>query len=179
MIRLTVSVLTVLLASSTVFANVQVFKILDGSAAYCDSTRETQAPQQKVLRLQMLNERGTEDTQDATLSVSLVKCSGGQWTLDTTPGLEKFTAPNGAQVEITYSDYELLLVNKNYDILLQTKLDYLTTSAVENQSLSVTRTREIPQDLEVIIRARKHVKASNGIEYSETLAFGGFRVRLN
>lgn len=179
MVRFALTALTVLSLTQMAHADVQIFKILDGSVAYCDSSRTNVRPNDKVVGLSMIDERSSEDSQETTLRVSMMKCAGGVWMNDEQPSYEKYTAPNGAVVEVTYDNYELLLVNKNYDILLQTELEHLNRSSIHDQSVSIVKTRQSPQDLEVLIRVRKHVKADNGVEFSETVTFGGFRVRLN
>lgn len=178
MLRL-VSVVSLLMFASVSQADITLNKVLDGSTAYCDGSRMAPAAQEKVVQLSLVSASANDDQQQTTLRVSLVKCLNSQWQLDTDPTRESFIAPNGAKVEITYSNYEMLLVNSSYDVLLQTKLEHLNNSSVQEQSVSFFKTREIPQDVEVIIRTRKHVKTDTGVEYSEPVNFGTFRIRLN
>lgn len=178
MLRFTLSLGAILLAGSVSQADVQVFKVLDGRSVYCDSSREASAQNEKVIQLSLIEERNSQDNQDTTLRVSLVKCQNNEWTEDLSPASETYIAPNGMKVEVQYTDFELLLVNKNYEVLLQTSLDHLNRGGFQDRTLSFSRSRDLPQDLDLLIRGRKHVKAEDGYSYSESFTFGGFRVRL-
>ncbi|MFV8249036.1 hypothetical protein [Bdellovibrio bacteriovorus] len=179
MARLVFSVLSMLLAAGAAHADITLNKVIDGSVAYCDSSRGTPEAKAKVVQLSLINASSSDEEQQTTLRVAMVKCQNAQWVLDSAPTHESYVAPNGANVEVTYSNYEMLLVNKYSEVLLQTSLEHLNQGAVQEQSVSFFKTREVPQDVDVIIRTRKHVKADNGIEYSETVTFGSFRIRLN
>ncbi|WP_374075370.1 hypothetical protein [Bdellovibrio bacteriovorus] len=159
-------------------AEVQVLKVLDGSVAYCNA-QSSFTGGQKFVRVELVNEKATQQNQDATLKVSLVKCDKGQWVADRLPTSEKYVAPNGMQIEVTYSNYQMLLVNKSYEVLLETSLDQLNQGGVQQDySVAIAKEKETPQDVELLIRAIKHVKAENGYEFSELMTFGGFRIRL-
>ncbi|WP_374027582.1 hypothetical protein ACES2J_15510 [Bdellovibrio bacteriovorus] len=179
MARLIFSVLSMILAAGAANADITLNKVIDGSVAYCDSTRGIPAPTAKVVQLSLISSSSSEEEQETTLRVSLVKCQDSQWVLDSAPTRESYVAPNGVKVEITYSNYEMLLANKNSDVLLQTDLEHLNQGAVQERSVFFYKTREVPQDVDVIIRTRKNVKADNGVEYSESVTFGSFRIRLN
>lgn len=179
MIRLICTALTTLSLTHLAHADVRVFKILDGSVAYCDGARSNVGPSEKVVSLSLVAERSSEESQETTLRISMLKCAGNAWVADAQPSYEKYTASTGVTVEVNYDSFELLMINKNYDILFQTELEYLNRSSFHDQVVSIKRNRQTPQDLEVLIRARKHVKADNGVQFSETMTFGGFRVRLN
>ncbi|WP_413943367.1 hypothetical protein [Bdellovibrio sp. HCB-162] len=170
-------VLMGLFAGTAAQAEVQVYKVLDGSVAYCNSKSNYSG--QKVIRVELLNESATEQNQDATIKVSVVKCQDSQWVVDQLPTSESYVAPNGLKVEVTFDNYEMLLVNKKYEVLLETSLEQLNKGqAQQDYSMAIVKEKETPQDVELLIRARKTVKAENGYEYSEVIMFGGFRVRL-
>lgn len=157
-------------------AGVSIVKAFDGNVAYCNQETRLKG---KVIQVEMTNVVSSDSQDDATMTVSLVKCENGSWVKDTQPSVENYTAPNGEDVKVTYSNYELLIVNKNYDIVLQTELSHLNTvNNTQSAQFSLVRTRDAGQIFEASIRAIKHVEASGGQKFSEVINFGVFNVRL-
>ncbi len=163
---------------------VQVFKTMDGNTAYCDSTtRSTESANQKIAMLEMAQYKISETQADATLRVSLVKCDNGTWITDALPNSENYTASNGEQVTLNFSKFELFVVDKNYNIILQTSLDHLNgtplATIADTVKVTLPRNQRGPSAAyEVFIRVNKTVTSSGGYTYTETVNFGGFRIRL-
>lgn len=167
-----------LLAGTGAQAEVRVLKLLDGSVAYCNAQTKYNDGQ-KVIQVQLTSEKATQKNQDATLKISLVKCENSQWVQDQFPTSEKYIAPNGMKVEVTYSNYRMLLVNSKYEVVLETFLEQLNQGfSHQEHSVVVAKEKQTPQDLELLIQTVKTVKAENGYEFSELMTFGGFRIRL-
>lgn len=167
-----------LLAATGAQAEVQVLKVLDGSVAYCNAQSKYNNGQ-KFIQAQLLSENATQENQDATLKISLVKCENSQWVQDQFPTSEKYTAPDGTNVEVVYSNYRMLLVNSKYEVVLETSLEQLNQGRPhEDFSVAIAKEKQTPQNLELLIQTVKTVKAENGYEFSELMTFGGFRIRL-
>lgn len=168
--------------TATAQADVQIFKILDGSVATCSASKETTSQRiagSKILSISLEQDLSSADQAEPVLKLALVRCGdNGAWELDTNPSSEKYSL-NGIDVEVSYSNFEMLLLDDAYNVVLQTKLDYLGQANSEVQSLKIVKSKQKTQDLQLIIRTKKTVKASNGYQFSDTVTFGGFRVRLN
>lgn len=161
-------------------AEVQIFKLMDGSAAYCDSNQNFRSEGSKAVKVELISENTTGDNQNTTLKVGLVKCENSVWVNDRFPSYESYKTLHDVKVEVFYNNYEMLLVDKNSKIILQTTLDHLNAGTpAQTTTAGITKTKENPQDLELLIRTVKTVKADNGVEFSEVVVFGGFRVRIN
>lgn len=158
----------------------KVFKTFDGAAVHCNGSYKSEnLPGSKNVLVELVGEKASVLSHEAALKVTLVKCQGSQWRLDQTPTLETYTAPNGANVEVQYSDFEVLLVNKDFKVISQQTLTSLGAAGTEQISTLLNKNTENPQDLEVIVRAMKSVKSSDGFTSKGLENFGSFRLRID
>ncbi|WP_413558014.1 hypothetical protein [Bdellovibrio sp. HCB209] len=164
--------LTALFVSPSVFAS-SVVKVMDGSVAYCnEGTTHTKG---KFVSIGLIDESSSQTSKDVTVRVSMVKCQQGAWIADSQPSVERYTAPNGVKVKTSYSNYELLVVDKNFRVLMRASLQDLNAGSFQDQSVSIDKS-ELPQAYELIIRTQRSVNAENGVKYSERINFGIFRL---
>ncbi|WP_413587031.1 hypothetical protein [Bdellovibrio sp. HCB274] len=175
MIRSLIAIYLTLFLAPAAFAS-SVVKVLDGSVAYCNSTASNNKG--KFVAISLITESSSPADQDVTLRVAMVQCKNGRWVGDSQPSLDKYTAPNGVKVETSYSNYELLIVDKNYRILLQAPLQDLNAGSYQDQSVTLNKA-DLPQAYELIVRSQRSVKAANGVRYSERINFGTFRLHAN
>lgn len=158
----------------------KVFKTFDGAAVHCSrSIKSTPLAGSKNIMVELVGEKPSVLNHEASLKVTLVKCNGSQWTLDQNPSLETYIMENGIKVEVRYSDFEVLLVSKDFKVLSQQSLTSLGAAGVEQISSLLNKNQENPQDIEVIVRAIKSVKTSNGFASKEMENFGSFRLRID
>ncbi|MEK2645829.1 hypothetical protein [Bdellovibrio sp. BCCA] len=170
--------LGLLLVGFFAHAEVQTEKLLDGLAVYCNA-QATPVPGNKAIKVELVSEKSTEENNEATLKVSVVKCEDSKWVADHLPNSESYVAPNGLKVNVTYSNYELIFVNSRYEVILRTSLEQLNTGVdQQDYSMSVAKANEDTHELEVFVQATKTVKVENGYQYSEPTRFGGFRIRV-
>ncbi|WP_413612326.1 hypothetical protein [Bdellovibrio sp. HCB-110] len=168
----------ILLFGPVAEADFQISKLLDGSVAYCNSQMDI-SKGEKFVGLELIKSASANQNENPTLKISLLKCENGNWVQDQFPNVEKYVAPNGMKVEVTYSRYQMLLVNNEGKIILETSLDQFNRNqSSESHSLSLANEKGTLQEVDLIIRALKTVKAENGYEYSEPTVFGGFRIGL-
>lgn len=167
------------LSQNAMATEAKVFKTLDGSVVLCGSQKSLpSAPGTKSVLVELVSQNADQKSLGTSLKVSVVKCDGEKWVLDSNPGYEKYTAPNGETVEVQYSDYEALVVSKDLDVISVDTLADLNKLAAENFSTSIAKSNENPQDLEVVVRAKKTVKASGGYTSTSVETFGSFRLRI-
>lgn len=172
--------LGVLSLSGAVQADVEVFKLLDGHTVVCSANKSEAtplAPGQKVLMISLTQETSSQEEINPTLKVEMVACDGGRWVADKSPLKENYSI-NGIDVEVTYSSFQMYLVDEDYNVLLHTTLSAFGEGKAESETLSLARNKEAKQQLQLIITALKHVKGSNGYEFSERISFGGYRLRV-
>ena len=167
-------------SASVAMAQVEVFKLLDGHNVTCSANKNESTPTdlgQKVLMISLTQDSSTQTDVNPTIKVEMVVCDSGRWVADKSPLNESYSI-NGIDVEVTYSDFQLYLVDENYNVLLHTTLTAFGEGKTESEALSFARTKETEQRLQLIITAQKHVKGSNGYEFSERLSFGAYRLRV-
>jgi 23S rRNA-/tRNA-specific pseudouridylate synthase len=176
---LTAAVLGTLSQNALAESSARVFKTLDGAVSRCgvENSVENKLGSKNVL-VELVGESASQKNHGTSLKVSVVKCDGGKWVLDQDPAKEKYTAPNGESVEVQYSDYEVMIVDKGSNIVAVESLGAVKTSSEEQITASIAKNNDNPQDLEVIVRAKKSVKASGGFSSESTESFGSFRLRI-
>lgn len=161
-------------------AETQVFKMMDGQVAVCSLEKDNivNSVSSKVISISMEKDSSTTEEAQPLVKISMVRCDNGIWVSDLNPSKENYTI-NGIDVEVSYHDFEMILVDANGNLVLKTMLDNLGPSSVQEHSFSIVKNKSKVQDLEMFVRAIKSVKGSNGYEFQEQISFGGFRVRLN
>lgn len=174
---------TLTLLNKTAFAesSAKVFKTYDGAVARCggETTNSQQGFGTKRVIVELMSEAAADKTHNADLKISVVKCDGKKWILDQAPTTEQYVAPNGDNVEVKYSEFEALIVNDRFQIVSTANLSKLTTQSEDQFSAQIKKENVNPQDLEVIVRAKKSVRSSGGYMAEEKENFGSFRLRLN
>lgn len=179
LMSLTVVVLSSLSQNALAESSAKVFKTLDGAVSRCGVENSVgQKPGSKNVLVELVGEAASQKSHGTSLKVSVVKCDGAKWVLDQNPTIEKYTAPNGESVEVQYSDYEVVIVDKNSNIVALESLGAVKTSGEEQISAAIAKNSDNPQDLEVIVRAKKSLKASGGFLSETTESFGSFRLRI-
>lgn len=171
--------LALLLLSSSCFAtNVKVFKILDGTAVTCTGVSEQRIQPEKAVSVSLVQQVATDKMLAVTVKVSAVICKNGSWNLDLSPALREYVAPNGKTVKVSYDDYELLLVNENYEIVQKRRLGDLSEEQKGTQTFEVPYVRGSAQNYDLFIRVHKTV-LSESYQYNEIMNFGGFRLHAD
>ncbi|QDK38755.1 hypothetical protein [Bdellovibrio sp. NC01] len=178
MTRSILSAILILSSSCFAKAEVQVFKILDGSSLSCPSTNSTDSQPEKAIGVSLVKEAATDKTMKVTVNISAVTCQNGIWIADVMPASREYVAPNGKNVRVSYDNYELLLVNERYEIIQQRRLGDLSVEQKGTQTFSLPYNRGATQNYDLFIRVHKTVSTDN-YQYSETMHFGGFRLRMN
>lgn len=158
-------------------ADSHVVKVLDGATAHCNADRKRALKNEKVVMVSLLHEKSSKNHLELDLQVSLVKCMGSSWVVDPRPSVESYQALDGTSVVVTFNQFKLLAVNKNYEILGEVALNQLHRQGRQVVSISIPQVNGSSQEVEILIQALKHVSADSGIEYSETFNFGSFRLR--
>ncbi len=166
--------------SNTAFAEsmTKIYKTFDGSVAYCGIENSIQSPQgsKKILIQTVKNQ--SDDNSKTTLKVSVVKCDGKKWVLDTNPTFEKYRAFNGETVEVEYKDFQVMIVDKNHEVVQFEMMDQIKKQGQSVISVDIETVNEAHDDREIIVTAQKNVKSSGG--YSETTreSFGSYNLRV-
>ncbi|KHD89120.1 MAG: hypothetical protein OM95_04640 [Bdellovibrio sp. ArHS] len=164
-------------AASAETAN--LFKTFDGSMVHCQGDQKSlNAVGSKAIQVELINPASSQKNLDASLKVSVVRCQDSRWVMDNNPARETYIADNNVSVEVKYSNYEALIVDKDYQVVSVLNLGDVESQSAQTQSLSVNKTAENPQDLEVIVRATVEVRASNGYYQKEVRNFGSYRLRI-
>lgn len=157
----------------------RLYKTFDGSVVRCQGNQKSNSSLgNKAIQVELISATDSQKDLDASLKVSVVRCEDSRWVMDTNPSRENYVADNNVAVELTYSNYEALVVDKNYQVVSVLNLADVETLSAQTQSLSVNKTSENPQDFEVIVRATVEVRASNGYYQKEIRNFGSYRLRI-
>lgn len=175
-----------ILVLSTVISNVafaesmtKIYKTFDGSVAYCGIENSIQSPQGgKNILIETVKQTQTEDESKTTLKVSLVKCDGNKWILDSNPTFEKYRAFNGETVEVEYKDFQIMIVDKHHEVVQFEMMEQLKQKGQSIISVDIETANEPQDDREIIVAAKKTIRSSGG--YSETTreSFGSFNLRI-
>lgn len=175
----TIAALGALSQNSFAASKAKVFKTLDGAVTRCgvENSVERSLGSKNVL-VELASETASQKNHSTTLKVSLVKCSGSKWALDQDPTTESFMAANGESVEIKFSDFEVMIVDKDYNVVARESLNSIAASGEELISVAIAKNSENPQDLEVIVQAKKSLKTTSGYSSESLERFGSFRLRI-
>ena len=163
-----------LIFSANAMADVNIVKAVDGSKATC--TAQTPAAQAgktpKVLSIatKTLNQYG--DLQEVRFNLWMVVCNAGQWDLDMSPLAETYTL-NGVEVNVQYTQFKFYVVDADSNPLVAADLTVFNKVGMESKNLMIDTSKK---GLQVVVKAIKEVKASNGYEFSEPVNFGTFNL---
>lgn len=157
----------------------KIYKTFDGSVAYCGIENSIQSPQgSKNILIQTVKQNQTEDENKTTLKVSVVKCDGKKWVLDSNPTFEKYRAFNGETVEVEYKDFQIMIVDKHHEVVQFEMMEQMKKQGQSVISVDIETANEPQDDREIIVAAKKIVRSSGG--YSETTreSFGSFNLKV-
>ncbi|MEN0057282.1 MAG: hypothetical protein AAGB31_00480 [Bdellovibrio sp.] len=159
----------------------RLVKLQDGQVSRCnDATDKLQVPGAKNVLVELIQQDSTARTHNTTLKISAVTCTDAHWMIDENPTVEKYTAENGEKVEVIYSDYEVLVEdNDARSRKAAVALKDLEKNGTENISMEFAKDQRSLQNLEVIVRAKKTVRASGEVISESAQTFGSFALRIS
>ncbi|MDG0817948.1 hypothetical protein [Bdellovibrio svalbardensis] len=139
-------------------------KILDGTARYCATAADAKTEMNVKMAL-----RGS------VLSIELVKCEAdkdgsGRYVPDTSVAERSFKAVNGEIVQERYSNFELVLLDKNSNIIEIHTLNDLGLTSHE-----VLNLEKLERGTELLVRAIYSYQSETGISDRRIMAWGSFR----
>ncbi|MGZ3771584.1 MAG: hypothetical protein ACXVCR_17410 [Bdellovibrio sp.] len=177
-----ISLLTTLVfcsISSNSFAQeIKTLKTLDGSVVYCDKDAEQSTFGSKQIYVQVVGANKTDKSHEPSLKISVVKCQNSKWVVDSKPSAESYIAPNGAKVAVRYSEYEVLILSNDEKVLAQMPLNELASAGVQTLTTSMDKSKDSTQSFEVLVRANRTIKSSDGYNSTDLVTFGTFRIQF-
>jgi hypothetical protein len=164
-------------ASVSAHSSADSFIMLNGSVVRCsDLQKQNDFINQKYARVELDKNSYSALDHTADVKVSIVSCNNGAWEIDRTPFSHSYIAYNGERVDVSYSDYELLVVDIEGDssITHRSSLD-LSKGVVVVSKILATSAGHSPQK-ELIVTAAKTVTTASGYLDTKRVSFGSFRL---
>lgn len=139
-------------------------KLVDGSVRNCTSAADVN----REVNVQMA-------LKGSTLSINLVRCESdgkgaGRYVLESSVKERSFKAINGERVDESYSQFELVLVDKNSQVLEVHSLNNLAQTSQETLNIE-----KLEAGTELFVRAVRSYKSESGISDKNILAWGSYR----
>ncbi len=170
------------LAATTRLASVKLVKSYDGAKVHCGPSATPPEIASKVIQMELLADNSTEDQVQVQIAMTIVKCDGTKWVVDSHPsdGSYKTIGGDGSQLAVKekYSEARLNILTDERVFLGQIKMDQLFKDGTLTTDISIPKNLIADHQLQLTLLANKTVAASNG--YSDVLPtiFGSFNLNL-
>lgn len=145
----------------------EIRKVFDGTAAYCPP-KEAYNPIVPETAF-----RAKIDGQELVITLNV--CELGQWKLDTSLPIHRYTAPGGANVELQYENFQLVVQTLDWSKTKLIPLPNFSSQASARLAISDIEFVAAPA-LDISLTAVRTTKSSSGHTFVEDVNWGALRL---
>lgn len=171
-----------LLSASTSHAGAKLVKSYDGRKAYCGHSTTVTETASKIIQMELLNHHSTENMVQVQIAVTLVKCDGARWGVDSNPSQAsyKIVGADGSLLNVKekFREAHLNILTDERVFLAQINLDQLFNLGRQTIEFNIPKSVIVNRQLQLTVLANKKFSVSNGYSDELPVTFGSFHLNL-
>jgi hypothetical protein len=117
--------------------------------------------------------RAVVDGQELVITLNV--CASGQWKLDTSLPVHRYTAPNGELVELNFESFRLIVQTPDWNQTKSIPLPNFSSQASARLAMSDIEFVDVPA-LDISLTAVRTTKTSTGHTFTEDVTWGALRL---